>query len=85
MHPIAFATALAAASAIFAVALILLRVVAPRLFVIVFNGQFFGADVASLLPPVPDTTRLVSGAMIVIVTAWVFGLLWALLYNRWTT
>ncbi len=84
MHPIAFATALAAASALFAVVLILLRVVAPRLFVIVFNGQFFGADVASLLPPAPDTKRLAPGAMIAIVTAWVFGVIWALLYNRWT-
>ena len=62
----------------------LLRVVAPRLFVIVFNGQFFGADVASLLPTAPDTKRVVPGAIIVIVTAWVFGLIWALLYNRRT-
>jgi hypothetical protein len=59
MQPIAFATALAAASAIFAVVLILLRIAAPRLFVIVFNGQFFGADVASLLPTAPSTKRLV--------------------------
>jgi hypothetical protein len=50
MQPIAFATALAAASAIFAVVLILLRVVAPQVFVVVFNSQFFGADVAFLLP-----------------------------------
>jgi len=83
MQPIAFATALAVASAIFAVVLILLRVAAPRLFVIVFNGQFFGADVASLLPTA-STKRLVPGAITVIVTAWVFGLIWALLYNRWT-
>jgi 2TM family of unknown function (DUF5676) len=83
MQAIAFATALAAASAIFAVVLMLLRVVAPRLFVIVFNGQFFGADVASLLPRAPSTRRLVPGAIIVIATAWVFGLIWALLYNRW--
>ena len=84
MQPIAFATALAVASAIFAVVLILLRVAAPRLFVIVFNGQFFGADVASLLPTATSTKRLVPGAITVIVTAWVFGLIWALLYNRWT-
>ena len=83
MQAIAFATALAAASAIFAAVLMLLRVVAPRLFVIVFNGQFFGPDVASLLPTAPSTRRLVPGAIIVIATAWVFGLIWALLYNRW--
>ena len=83
MQPIAFATALAVASAIFAVVLILLHVAAPRLFVIVFNCQFFGADVASPLPTA-STKRLVPGAITVIVTAWVFGLIWALLYNRWT-
>jgi len=52
--------------------------------VIVFNGQFFGADVASLFPAALGTKRLVPGAITVILTAWLFGLIWALLYNRWT-
>jgi hypothetical protein len=66
-----------------AVVLILLRVVAPQPFVIVFNCQFFGADVASLLPAAPATKRVLSGSIIGIGTAWVFGLIWAFLYNRW--
>ncbi len=44
----------------------------------------FQTDIASLLPTTLGTKRLVPGAITVILTAWLFGLIWALLYNRWT-
>lgn len=80
MRPIPFANALAAATGLFAVALFLLRLVAPRVFAFVFNSQFFGADVASLFPPRTGWRSLFGAFIVIVITAWVFGLLWAVLY-----
>lgn len=73
-----FANALTAATAVFSVAL---RAVARDLFTVVFNSQFLGANVASLSPPQPGIGSSL-GTLLVVVT-WVFGAVWAVLYNRW--
>ena len=75
-----FANALTAATAVFSVALLALRAVSD-LFTVVFNGQFLGANVASLSPPQPGIGSSL-GTLLVVVT-WVFGAVWAVLYNRW--
>ena len=84
MRSIPFANSLAAATGLFALALFALRFVAPRLFAIVFNSQFFGADVASLLPEDMKASSLFAAFGVVVGTAWLFGLIWAVLYNWWT-
>lgn len=76
-----FANALTAATAVFSVALLALRAVARDLFTVVFNSQFLGANVASLSPPQPGIGSSL-GTLLVVVT-WVFGAVWAVLYNRW--
>ncbi len=84
MRPVPFANSLAVASGVFAIVLFLLRFVAPRLFVLVFNSQFFSADVASLLPSDTGLSALLAALSVVVITSWIFGLVWASLYNRWT-
>ena len=84
MRSIPFANSLAVATGLFAVVLFSLRSFAPRLFAFVFNSQFFGADVASLLPVDMKVSSLIAAFVIVVMTAWIFGLIWAVLYNRWT-
>ena len=78
-----FANALAAATAIFYLVLLALRAVARDLFTFVFNSQFLGANVASLYPPQPGIGSSLGTLLVVVVVTWVFGAVWAVLYNRW--
>lgn len=82
IRPLAFANALALTTALLAILLIFLRLFAPTLFVFVFNAQFFGADVAMLLPPQSHTITLVAEFLTFVGAAWGFGLIGAVLYNR---
>lgn len=82
IRPLAFANALALTTAALALLLLLLRFVAPPAFLFIFNAQFFGADVASLLPPDPSVRRLLAEGLAFVGGAWGFGVMGALLYNR---
>jgi len=73
---------LALTTAVLAVLLIVLRAMAPSAFLFVFNAQFFGADVASLLPNQVDTLKMTAELAAFVGGAWGFGLLGAILYNR---
>ena len=59
-----------------------LRLFAPGLFVFIFNAQFFGADVAMLLPAQVHTGTMIAEFLAFVGGAWGFGLIGALLYNR---
>jgi hypothetical protein len=82
IRPLAFANALAITTAILATLLLALRLFAPRFFVFVFNAQFFGADVAMLLPDQIQGATLIAEFAAFVGGAWGFGLVGALLYNR---
>jgi hypothetical protein len=82
IRPLAFANALALTTAGLALLLLILRWVTPRLFVFIFNAQFFGADVAMLLPEQLDPMILLAEFLAFVGGAWGFGLVGALLYNR---
>jgi len=82
IRPLAFANALALTTALLAALLTGLRLSAPALFVFVFNAQFFGADVAMLLPTQSHTVTLVAEFLAFVGGAWSFGLVGAILYNR---
>ena len=84
IRPLAFANALAITTAALGILLLVLRVATPRLFVFVFNAQFFGADVAMLLPDRLDPSTLLAEFLSLIGGAWGFGLVGALLYNRFS-
>ena len=82
IHPIAFANALAMTSVGLVLLLTLLRVATPALFLFIFNAQFFGADVASLLPRRMDFLKMTGELIALAGGAWGFGAVAAILYNR---
>jgi ABC-type uncharacterized transport system permease subunit len=60
----------------------ILELVAPRVFQILFDAQFFGANVASLFPKVRPSLASLVTLPLMIAMSWVVGYLWAWLYNR---
>jgi hypothetical protein len=84
IRPLPFANTLAITTAVLALVLILLRIAFPPLFVFIFNAQFFGADVASLLPDRVNIPKMIGELAAFVGGAWGFGLLGAMLYNRFT-
>jgi len=83
IRPVAFANALTITAAGLVAFLIALRLLAPAFFVYFFNAQFFGANVASLLPTEPRLVSLAADLLALLAGAWLFGFFWALFYNRW--
>jgi ABC-type bacteriocin/lantibiotic exporter with double-glycine peptidase domain len=83
LKPAAFATSLAILTGAFYLLIHLIRLIAPILFRFIYNAQFMGADVASLMwgPGVPIGTFIIS-FILAVLTAWLFGYVWAWLYNK---
>ena len=77
----AFANSLAILTGFLCVAFYVLSFVAPRLFEFLFNAQFFGAKVASLLPKKVSVGKFAGILVTLVVTGWLFGYVWAGLYN----
>lgn len=82
LNPIAFANSLAIVSGAVYLVLYVLAVVWRDAFRFVFNAQFLGADVASLLPHKRPATGVVATLVALVVSVWVLGFCWAWLYNR---
>ena len=82
LNTIAFANSLAILSGVFYMVLYVLAVIWWDAFQVLFNAQFLGADVASLLPRQLTYGAFVGTLLVLIVTAWVFAFTWAWLYNR---
>ena len=85
LNPMAFANSLAALSGAFYLILYVLAIISREAFQFLFNAQFLGADVASLLPQQLTYGAFVGTLLVLIVTAWVFAFAWAWLYNRMVT
>jgi len=82
LKPMAFAHSLAILTAVVYVAFYVLAVVWRDAFRFLFNAQFFGADVAALLPQQLTYAGFVGTFVVLIVFAWVIAFAWAWLYNR---
>jgi 2TM family of unknown function (DUF5676) len=82
LNPVAFANSLAIVSAVFCLALYILALVWKDAFRFVFNAQFLGADVASLLPHKLPGAGFVASLIALVISAWALGFCWAWLYNR---
>jgi hypothetical protein len=78
----AFASSLTILTGAFYIILYLLAIVSRDAFRFLFNAQFFGADVASLLPRELTVGGLVGTLVAIIVFVWLFGYAWAWLYNQ---
>jgi hypothetical protein len=83
LKPIPFANAIAVTTAALTVLLWALRFLLPPFFAFFFNAQFFGADVASLLPKEANLLLMLAEFIALLAGAWWIGWLWATLYNRW--
>jgi hypothetical protein len=84
LNPIAFANAIAVTTAALTVFLWALRFLLPSFFTFFFNAQFFGADVASLLPKDTSPILMLVEFVALLAGAWGIGFLWALLYNKFS-
>jgi hypothetical protein len=82
LKPVAFASSLTILTGAFYLLLYFLAVVWREAFRFLFNAQFLGADVASLLPRDLSVGGFVSTLLTIIVFVWLFGYAWASLYNR---
>ena len=82
LKPLAFANAIAVTTAALTVFLWALRVLLPSFFTFFFNAQFFGADVASLLPKDANPLLMLAELVALLAGAWGIGYMWATLYNR---
>ena len=82
LNPIAFASSLAIVSGALYLALYILAVVWRDAFRFVFNAQFLGADVASLLPRKRPAVGFLATLVALVISAWSLGSCWAWLYNR---
>ena len=82
LKEMAFASSLAVLSGVLYLLFYLLAVVWRDAFRFLFNAQFFGADVASLLPRELSYVVFLGTWVVVIVSPWVMGYVWASLYNR---
>jgi hypothetical protein len=78
----AFANSLAVLTVALYVLFAILALVAPRVFQILFDAQFFGANVASLFPKVQPSVASLVTLVLMIGMSWVVGYAWASLYNR---
>lgn len=85
LKPVAFANAIAVTTAALTVFLWALRFLLPSLFTFFFNAQFFGADVASLLPKDVTPVLMAAEFIALLAGAWGIGYLWAVLYNKFST
>ena len=84
LKPVPFANAIAVTTAALTVFLWALRFVLPPFFTFFFNAQFFGADVASLLPKDVTPLLMLAEFMALLAGAWGIGFVWAVLYNRFS-
>ncbi len=77
-----FANSLAILSAALFTVFYLVSLIAPGFFRFLFNAQFLGADVASLLPKEILLGSFIVTLVIMVITVWVFVYIWVWLYNR---
>lgn len=84
IKPVPWANALASTAIALYLVLWLLSVIAPPLFSLIFNAQFLGANVSSLYSATMDARTVIVTLIVVAITTWVIGYVWALFYNYWS-
>src|SRR5262249_39624712 len=82
LNPMAFASSLTILTVAFYLILYLLAIISRDAFRFLFNAQFLGADVASLLPQRLRVGGFVGTLVAILVFVWIFGYAWAWLYNQ---
>jgi hypothetical protein len=81
LHEIAFANSIAFVTALFFLVFYAGSIIAPDSFRFLRNAQFLGADIDQFTPKKFSLRALAGISLTLFVTSWVFGYLWAWLYN----
>jgi uncharacterized membrane protein (DUF485 family) len=81
LREIAFANSIALVTVLFFLVFYVGSIVAPNFFRLLRNAQFLGADVDQFTPKKLSLRVLAGILSALFVTSWVFGCLWAWLYN----
>ena len=82
LNQAAFANSLAILTGALYLLFYLISLVAPGWFRHLFNAQFLGADMASLFPQEIPFSHIVRTLVILVITVWIFGHVWAWLNNQ---
>ena len=82
LNRLAFANSLAVLTAALYVLFAILALIAPRVFQVLFDAQFFGANVASLFPKVQTSAASLVTLVLMIGMSWVVGYAWAAAVRR---
>jgi 2TM family of unknown function (DUF5676) len=82
LNKVALANSLAVVTAVLYILFVLLAIIAPRAFQVLFDAQFFGANVASLFPKVQPSAASLVTLVLMVCMSWIVGYAWAWLYNR---
>ena len=82
LNQAAFANSLAILTGALYILFYQVSLFAPQFFRRLFNAQFLGADVASLLPKEITFNHFIRTLVILVITVWIFGYAWAWLYNQ---
>lgn len=82
LNKTASAHALAILVAVLYLGFHLLGLVSPEAFVFLFNAQFFGADVASLLPREFSLGSFMGAFVALVATSWLLAYTGVWLYNK---
>ena len=80
LNKTALANSLAVLMTVFYIIFYLLGLIAPNIFAFLFNAQFLGANVASLLPTI-SLINFIETLVVLVVSTWILGYAWAALYN----
>ncbi|MCH8986879.1 hypothetical protein IIA94_01785 [Patescibacteria group bacterium] len=81
LKQIPFANAAASLSGVFYIVFAGFQAVAPDFFVLIYNAQFLGADVARLFPQELTMASFIGTLVILVVTGWVIGYVFVCFYN----
>ena len=81
LDKLALANSLAVLAAVLYLLFAILALVAPTLFQVLFDAQFFGANVASLFPKFQPSLASLVTFVLMVGMSWVVGYAWSWLYN----
>ncbi len=80
LRPVRIANALAIVSGIISIGCALLLVIAPEFITNLFGAMFHGLDISKIVVPL-SLGRTIIGTVEVIFLGWIFGYLYAKIYN----
>lgn len=78
----AFANSVALTTGLCYIVFYLISLGAKSTFNFLFNAQFFGADISSLMPGTLSFGAFLGILVSVVIMVWIFAYIWAVLYNR---